>query len=72
MDSKYLHFTVRDGGLICETKLSLQKLELRMQGGGGLMCDGGVITGFYVNIIIILWQLSETGNRCLVPRSKIL
>ena len=70
MDSKYLHFTVRDGGLICKTKLSLQELELRMQ--GGLMCDGGVIAGFYGNIyLIILWQLSETGNRCLVPRSKI-
>ena len=51
MDSKYLHFTVKNGELICETKLSLQKLELRMQ--GGLMCDGGVITGFYVNIIIM-------------------
>ena len=43
------------------------KFELRMQ--GGLTCDGGIIAGFYGNII--LWQLSETGNRCLVPRSKI-
>ena len=38
MDSKYLHFTVRDGGIICETKLPLQELELKMQ--GGLMCEG--------------------------------
>ena len=70
MGLKYLYFTFRDGGLICETKLSLQKVELRMQ-GGGLMCDGGVIAGFYGNIyLIILWQLSKTGNRCLILRSK--
>ena len=43
MDSKYLHCTVREGGLIRETKLPLQELELRMQ--GGLMCNGGVFAG---------------------------
>ena len=28
-----LHFTVREGGLIHETKLPMQELELKMQGG---------------------------------------
>ena len=37
MDSKYLHFAVGKwggGGLIRETKLPMQELELKMQGGG--------------------------------------
>ena len=34
------------GGLICETKLLMQELELKMQ-GWGLMRGVGVITGFY-------------------------
>ena len=35
-----LHFTVREGGgLIRETKLPMQELELKMQ--GGLMREGG-------------------------------
>ena len=39
------HFTVRRG-LICETKLPMQELELKMK--GGLMREGGgVIAGFY-------------------------
>jgi hypothetical protein len=29
-----------EGGLICETKLPMQELELKMQ-GGGLMREGG-------------------------------
>ena len=36
MICKNLHFTVRGGeggGLICETKLPMQELELKMQGG---------------------------------------
>ena len=41
MDSKYLNFTVRDGGLICETKLPLQELELKMQGGVSVRWGGG-------------------------------
>ena len=36
------------GGLIRETKVPMQELELKMErGGGGLMCEGGVIAGFY-------------------------
>ena len=35
------------GGLIRETKLPMQELELEMQ--GGLMREGGVIAGFYGN-----------------------
>ena len=35
-----LHFTVREGGLIRETKVPMQELELKMQ-GGGLMREGG-------------------------------
>ena len=50
MDSKYLHFTVREWGLIRETKLPMQELELKVQGayarGGG---GGGIIAGFYGN-----------------------
>ena len=30
MDSKYLHFTVREWGLIRETKLPMQELELKI------------------------------------------
>ena len=35
----------RGGGLIRETKVPMQELELKMQ--GGLMREGGVIAGFY-------------------------
>ena len=42
-----LHFTVREGGLIRETKLPMQELELKMQGGGAYARGGGVIAGFY-------------------------
>ena len=35
----------RGGGLIRETKLPMQELELKMQ--GGLIREGGVIAGFY-------------------------
>ena len=35
-------WTRNNWGLICETKLSMQELELKMQGGGG-----GVTAGFY-------------------------
>ena len=42
MDSKYLHFAVRGGGgLIHKTKLPMQELELKVQGGlaqGGCNC----------------------------------
>ena len=34
-----LHFTVREGGLIRKTKVPMQELELKMQ--GGLMHEGG-------------------------------
>ena len=48
MDSKY-HILLWEGGLIRETKLPTQELELKMQGGlcaqgGG---GGGIIAGFY-------------------------
>ena len=50
MVCKYVHFSVREGGLIRVTKIPMQKLELKMQ--GGLMCEGGgVIAGFFgINI----------------------
>ena len=35
----WTHFTVREGGLIRETKLPMQELELKMQ--GGLCARGG-------------------------------
>ena len=36
------------GELICETKLPMQELELKIQGGGGGLCTRvGVIAGFY-------------------------
>ena len=35
------------GGLIRETQVPMQELELKME--GGLMCKGGVIAGFYDN-----------------------
>ena len=38
-------FYSQGGGLIRETKLPMQELELEMQ--GGLMREGGVIAGFY-------------------------
>ena len=38
MDS-ILQFNREGGGLIRETKLPMQELELKMQ--GGLMCEGG-------------------------------
>ena len=52
MDSKYLHFTVREGGLIHETKLTtvMQELELKMQGGG-------IIAGFYSVILFLHFLL---------------
>ena len=34
-----LHFIVREGGLIRETKVPMQELELKMQGGG--LCARG-------------------------------
>ena len=39
-------FYSQGGGLIRETKLPMQELELKMQ-GGGLCARGGVIAGFY-------------------------
>ena len=46
-----LHFTVREGGLIRETKLPMQELELKMQ--GGLMREGGRNRGIlrYMNTL---------------------
>ncbi|MCG8624648.1 MAG: hypothetical protein MJE68_21965 [Proteobacteria bacterium] len=44
-----LHFTVGGGGLIRETKLPMQELELKMQ--GGLMREGGRNRG-------ILWYIN--------------
>ena len=35
------------GGLIRETKVPMQKLELKMEGGGAYARGGGVIAGFY-------------------------
>ena len=43
----------RGGGLIRETKLPMQELELKMQ-GGGLCARGGVIAGFY-GIYVSAW-----------------
>ena len=37
------------GGLICETKVPMQELELKMQ--GGLCARGGVIAGFYGRVM---------------------
>ena len=43
-------FTVREGqGLMCETKLPMQELELKVQEGGG----GGIIVGFYGKTLIL-------------------
>ena len=42
-------------GLIRETKLPMQELELKMQ--GGLMHEGVVMTGFYGNTCIIHYSL---------------
>ena len=36
---KYLHFTVRQGRLVCETNLPMKELDLKVQ--------GGIIAGFY-------------------------
>ena len=35
------------GGLIRKTKLPMQELKLKMQGGGLMHERGGVIAGFY-------------------------
>ena len=45
------------GGLIRETKVPMQELELKMQGGeGGLCARGGVIAGFYgTTELHLLW-----------------
>ena len=40
-------FYSQGGGLIRETKVPMQELELKME--GGLMREGGVIAGFYGN-----------------------
>ena len=40
MVCKYLHFTVREGRLICETKIPMQELELKMKMQGGLCARG--------------------------------
>ena len=42
MDFKYLYFTVREGGLLHETKLPMQELQPNIQGGGGLVREGGI------------------------------
>ena len=54
-------FTVREGGLIRETKLPMQELELEMQ-GGGLCARGGVIAGFYGIIIGTCMYAIIQGN----------
>ena len=40
-----LFYSQGGGGLICETKLPMQELELKMQ--EGLCARGGVFAGFY-------------------------
>ena len=42
----FVDFIVREGGLIRETKVPMQELELKMEGGG-------IIAGFYG---IYVWQ----------------
>ena len=56
-------YSQRGVGLIHETKLPMQELELKIQGGGGgLMHEGGVITGFYGTCIVIDY-VNRIGNR---------
>jgi hypothetical protein len=40
------------GGFICETKIPMQELELKME--GGLCARGGVIAGFYGILIYVV------------------
>ena len=69
VDSKYLHFSVGGGGggLIHETKLPMQELELKMQ---GLMYKGGVIAEFYG--IYACVQLLFESSYCLFRRAPCM
>ena len=46
------------GGLICETKLHLQELELKMK-GGAYARRGGVIAGYYGTMYSIMGNFGE-------------
>ena len=50
MDS---NISSKEGGLIRETKIPMQKLEPKVQGGLYARRGGGVIAGFYGNAQII-------------------
>jgi hypothetical protein len=46
-------YSRRRGGVIRETKIPLQELELKME-GGGLFARRGVIAGFYGNLAEVI------------------
>ena len=43
----YILLSVRGDLRICETKLPMHELELKVQGPGLMHEGGGIITGFY-------------------------
>ena len=56
MDSNIYILLSGRGGLICETKLLMQELELKMQGGGAYARGGGnygILRYMYKNLILI-------------------